>query len=67
MKKKLNVGIRDLMMSKKNQRIHLRQNSLQQEQIENRVSPEEISATNNEQLNNSENPAQNERNQDEEN
>ena len=67
MKKKLNVGIRDLMMSKKTQRIHLRQNSLQQESIENRVSPEENSVTNNELINKSENPPQNERNQDEEN
>ena len=67
MKKKINVGIRDLMMSKKTQRIHLRQNSLQQESIENRVSPEENSVTNNELINKSENPPQNERNQDEEN
>ena len=67
MKKKLNVGIRDLMMSKKTQRIHLRQNSLQQESIENRVSPEENSVTNNELINKSENPPQNERNLDEEN
>ena len=67
MKKKLNVGIRDLMMSKKTQRIHLRQNSVQQESIENRVSPEENSVRNNELINKSENPPQNERNQDEEN
>ena len=67
MKKKLNNGIRDLMMSKKTQRIHLRQNSLQQESIENRVSPEENSVTNNELINKSENPPQNERNLDEEN
>ena len=67
MKKKINVGIRDLMMSKKTQRIHLRQNSVQQESIENRVSPEENSVKNNELINKSENPPQNERNQDEEN